>query len=171
MNDGGGDRGRGGYWMFAAGLMLAFIMLVFLFTHVLEQRENPNRLAVLSAQTDELELLSNINGQYLAEGWINGKPVTFLLDTGATHIAVPAKLATAAGLVLQREETVSTAAGLATAWGTHIDSLRLGPFLFSDLRGVVIPNMNGNTILLGMNALKQLDIIQRDGKLILRADG
>ena len=34
----------------------------------------------------------NRQGHYLVNGAINGRPVTFLIDTGATYVAIPAEL-------------------------------------------------------------------------------
>ena len=38
-------------------------------------------------------LESNRQHHYVASGTINGRPVTFLLDTGATDVVIPAQLA------------------------------------------------------------------------------
>ena len=110
---------------------------------------------------------ANHLGQYLAEGRINGTAVTFLLDTGATTVAVPASIASLAGLNNEDQIVIETAAGKATAHNTRIRRLSLGPLLFSDLRAVVLPAESGDTVLLGMNALADLKITQEDGELVL----
>src|SRR5690606_41489315 len=65
-----------------------------------ESRYNPNRQPVSVVQGDHIEVLleGNVQGHFVADGRINGTPVTFLLDTGATDVAIPAELAEELGL-------------------------------------------------------------------------
>ena len=99
-------------------------------------------------------------------------PVNFLLDTGATQIAVPLAVAQSAGLTEGDIQLVQTAGGTTRVRDTLVDSIAIGPLRFSKLRGVIVPAMEGEEVLLGMNVLRQLDIRQHDGLLILRpSDG
>ena len=159
-----------GWGMFAAGWALALLVLTLIFNGFLRDRHNPNRLSVLENQTGALSLRANRNGQYFAEGRINGAEVIFLLDTGATTVAVPSRVAARAGLQEGAPIRIETAAGATTAQKTHIRRLELGGFIFSDLRAVVIP-AEDETVLLGMNALGELEITQQDGKLVLQKPG
>ena len=157
----------GGWMMMAGGWMLAMLAATMFFNGILADRQNPNRLASLDDQQGDLILEANHYGQYLAEGRINGSEVTFLLDTGATVVAVPRDIAALAGLSEGAEVSVATAAGTAAARRTRIRRLSLGPFVFKDLRAVVIPSDPGAPVLLGMNALRSLTIAQQDSWLIL----
>ncbi|MGI9297452.1 MAG: retropepsin-like aspartic protease family protein [Gammaproteobacteria bacterium] len=157
-------------WMFATGWALLLLILTLVFNGFLRDRQNPNRLSVLQNQSGGLELRANPNGQYFAEGRINGAAVVFLLDTGATTVAVPPHIASRAGLREGAPVPIETAAGKTTARRTHIRRLELGNFIFSDLRAVIIPSED-NTVLLGMNALSELEITQQDGKLFLQKPG
>lgn len=160
-----------GGWMMALGWALAMLLLTLIFNGLLEDRQNPNRLSVLQNQTGgRLSLRANHNGQYFAEGRMNGVPVKFLLDTGATTVAVSPKVAERAGLRLGASVAVQTAAGTAAAHATRIRRLELGHLLFTDLAAVVIPD-GSDVVLLGMNALGELDMTQEDGKLILQKPG
>ncbi|MGU9952183.1 MAG: retropepsin-like aspartic protease family protein [Gammaproteobacteria bacterium WSBS_2016_MAG_OTU1] len=158
---------RGGWGMIAFGWLMAVIVVSVLFNGVLQNRNNPNRLSSLQEQSGALVLQANHLGQYLAEGRINGTAVTFLLDTGATTVAVPASIASLAGLNNEDQIVIETAAGKAVANNTRIRRLSLGPLLFSDLRAIVLPAESGDTVLLGMNALADLKITQEDGELVL----
>ncbi|MCA1791630.1 MAG: DnaJ domain-containing protein, partial [Thioalkalivibrio sp.] len=72
----------------------AFALMWWLFDDYLDRREFPNRdLVVEQGAANELVLRRNHVGHYLAPGTINGQPVVFLLDTGATQVSVPAHLA------------------------------------------------------------------------------
>lgn len=159
---------RGGWLMMAVGWGLALLMAVVFFSGVLQGRENPNRLSVVAGMTEELILEKNSRGHYLVEGTMNGAVVTFLVDTGATRIAMSEETAARAGLVREGRVVVQTAAGAAAAWGTTIDELQVGFLVFGDLRGVIVEDYGDDTVLLGMNALGRLDIRQNGGRLVLR---
>jgi aspartyl protease family protein len=60
-----------------------------------EDRLNPNRqpLSLVQGEQIEVQLTGNAQGHFVASGRINGESVTFLLDTGATDVAIPAELA------------------------------------------------------------------------------
>jgi len=150
--------------------LLTLALLAFWFDGLMAERYNPNRhIAVQAATADEeLILQRNRQGHYVAPGTINGHAVTFLLDTGATLVAVPAELGDALGLEPGAYRQLRTANGLAGVRATRIARLGLGPFVFHDLRGDLNPGMRGDEILLGMNALKHLEFTQRGDQLILR---
>lgn len=135
-----------------------------------ERRRNPNQapISMQSGQTVEVRLERNRQGHYLANGQINGQSVTFLLDTGATFVAVPASLAERLRLQRGRPIMVNTANGLTESWSTRIDTLQLGDIRLHDVSAGIVPGIMGEDVLLGMSALKQLDFTQRGGELILR---
>lgn len=149
-----------------AGLSLAAMW----FSGVEERRINPNQQpqSMDTGSGVEVRLQSNAQGHYLAVGQINGRDVTFLLDTGATFVAIPANVAERLDLPRGRRITVSTANGMANSFTTRIDSLQLGAIGLENVNAGIVPGMGGNEILLGMSALRQLDFSQRGGELILR---
>lgn len=147
-------------WVLALGLLTWFFQQKF--TH----DNNPNQaIRQLDAQTIVLE--QNNRGHYLASGQINGLDVVLLLDTGATQVAVPQALAAKLQLKQGRELSLSTAAGTVTGHATRIKTLSLGPFTLYDLNAVIMPS-DSTEILLGMNALRQFELIQRNGQLTIR---
>lgn len=135
-----------------------------------EARRHPNRSpeSVHGSDYVEVRLASSRQGHYLADGQINGEPVTFLLDTGATQVAVPTELARRLGLPAGAPIIISTANGRATAHRTRLASVRLGDIVLHDVEALIAPGMGGEDVLLGMSALKQLEFTQRDGTLVLR---
>ncbi|GAA3546703.1 retropepsin-like aspartic protease [Zobellella aerophila] len=151
-------------WLLVWGLGLA--LLTWYFQQKLEQEYNPNRqVQLVDAQTIVLE--QNRQGHYLASGAINGEPVVFLLDTGATQVAIPQAVAARLGLVVGQPLRLSTAAGSVTGYRTRVKTLSLGPFTLYDLHAVIMPGDN-DEILLGMNALRQFELIQRGEQMTLR---
>lgn len=63
---------------------------------------------------------------------------------------------------------ISTANGRATGHRTRLDSLRLGDIELRDVAALIAPGMDGDEVLLGMSALKQLEFSQKGGTLVLR---
>ncbi len=155
-------------------LVLAWGAALFLATRFFadweQSRFNPNREPVSVVQGDQIEvrLESNIQGHFVADGLINGEPVTFLLDTGATDVAIPAELAEELVLARGAPVRLQTANGQTTGYRTVLDSLALGDIVLQDVRALIAPGFVGEQVLLGMSALKQLEFTQRAGTLVLR---
>lgn len=153
------------------GWLVAFATVVYFFSHTLQRQVNPNTLQVLSQQAGGLELQQNRAGQYVAEGWINGETVTFLLDTGATMTAVPQDLAADLGLEQGAAVQLEGANGPFIGYWTHIDEMQLGNYLLDDVRAVLIPKparADNEVVLLGMRgALNHFDIVTRQGVMTL----
>jgi aspartyl protease family protein len=116
----------------------------------------------------EMVLQRARDGHYYADGEINGQRVKFLLDTGATQIALSAKLANSLGLSLGQAITMQTAAGPANGYPTRLARVRLGEIEMLDLGAVVAEGMSDDAVLLGMNFLKRLELVQRGDQLTLR---
>ncbi|MET0066799.1 MAG: retropepsin-like aspartic protease [Candidatus Thiodiazotropha sp.] len=164
------DTQQLGRWMVVVAWLLLLGLLTLLFSQWLEQRNNPNRDLQLSfdasgAQT--VVLKRNRAGHYLAPGRINGVDVTFLVDTGATFVALSSGLADRAGLKRGVRSQAQTASGVVTSWLTVIDDLQLGPLRMRDVRAAIIPEMPDRQVLLGMSFLKHLRLEQHQGELVI----
>ena len=94
-----------------------------------------------------MRLASSRQGHYLLNGQINGQGVTFLLDTGATQVAVPEALAARLALERGAPITLSTANGRATGWRTRLDQLQLGDIRLSGVAALIAPGMDGDEVL------------------------
>ncbi len=141
------------------------------FTKYLDRQNNPNQEIAIQYDVDkiaEVILQANRQGHYLANGNINGQAVTFLLDTGATHISIPEKIAKRLKLTKGFPMKVSTANGMITVYDTRLDSVGIGAITLHDIRANINPYMKSNEILLGMSFMKHLELIQRNGQLILK---
>ncbi|WP_342649849.1 TIGR02281 family clan AA aspartic protease [Pseudomonas sp. REB1044] len=155
-------------------MIVAWAAALFLATRFFGQWEdrqlNPNS-AVQSSHGEgfiEVSLLANGQGHFVADGAINGQGVHFMLDTGATDVAIPEALAR--DLALQRGAPVmlSTANGRTEGYRTRLNSLQLGDIHLREVRALVVPGLDGQTVLLGMSALNQLEFTQRGGTMLLR---
>lgn len=138
------------------------------FDAYLERAYAPNRTLAVQPGQRELVLQRNRAGHYVVPGTINGQPVSFLVDTRATQVSVPAHLAPVLGLVPGAPVQVMTANGPVTVRATRIDELAFGPFRLRGVAGHLNPGYRGDEILLGMSALRHLEFTQRGNTLILR---
>ncbi|MCF6226125.1 MAG: retroviral-like aspartic protease family protein [Xanthomonadales bacterium] len=108
-------------------------------------------------------------GHYRAEGEINGKAVEFLLDTGATAVAIPEKLAEQLGLEKGQQIQLQTANGIALGYMTRLDQVSLGSIRVNNVRAVISPGLGGDT-LLGMSFLRHLSWRHANNELILEVE-
>ena len=104
-------------------------------------------------------LSAGAGGHYLAEGQINGGAIRFLVDTGATAIAIPASDAERLRIDYRkgRRGTTQTAGGPATAYVVRLDSVRVGAIEVRNVDAIVIEH--GLTVaLLGNTFLSRMDM-------------
>ena len=152
-------------WIVVLGLLGVF------FSGWLEKLDNPNQQVRAELSADgvrEVVLRQNRAGHYVASGAINGQPVTFLLDTGATSVSVPASVAGPLGLKRGAPMRATTANGTITTYATRLDQVRLGNISLDNVRADINPHMLGNEVLLGMSFLRKLEFTQRDRELTIR---
>ncbi len=161
-----GRRIGQGMWIVFWCLLLA--ALVAWFSDVEEQRYYPNQQLNSQVTDHERQVLLSANrfGHYTLPGRINSRDVRFLIDTGATDVVIPGAQASALGLSAGRRSRVRTANGEIDVFRTRIDRLELGPIVLTNVPASVNPHMDGE-ILLGMSALKSLELNQRNQQLIL----
>lgn len=154
----------------AAAWIFGFLLLALVFAKILDQQNNPNQSISTLATGDfqEVVLIRNRNGHYVFDGEINRHKVTFLVDTGATTTAIPGDMQQALGLKAGPATSVSTANGLTTAYLTRLDQLAIGGIELFDVKASIIPGMEVNEVLLGMNVLKHFELVQTGKQLVIR---
>ncbi|MES3677759.1 TIGR02281 family clan AA aspartic protease [Halomonas elongata] len=158
---------------FGLGMMLLFWALLlglgtWWLQGMLERRENPNAHLVNVEAGETLTLERNASGHFVATGRINGEPVPFLLDTGATFVAVSGSLAERLDLERQGEAWFSTANGRARGHLTTLDTVSLGGLTAQEVRGSISNGLPGDKALLGMSYLGRFDIAISGDRLTLR---
>ncbi len=157
--------------MMIAAWVLVLGLLTLFFNGVLDDQYNPNRqldAVVTEGEPQEVVLVRNKFGHYVATGGINGEAVVFMLDTGATDVAVPLALANRLNLERGAEAVFNTANGKITAWRTRLERVTLGGIELTNVRGSILPSMEGDEVLLGMSFLKHLELVQRGNTLKIR---
>ncbi len=145
-------------------------ILTLFFNAYLERQNNPNTDPATSTAglVAEVVLRRNRLGHYVASGRINGREVTFLLDTGATDVAVSDELADTLGLRRGMRITSQTANGVVSAWQTQLSEVSLGNIRLRNVRASILPGLQGDEVLLGMSFLQQVEMVQRGKHLLLR---
>ena len=165
--------------MMVAGWLLLGSLVWWFFDGQVERRDNPNaELAQVAGPRTEVILKRGRDGHYRAPGRIDGHPVEFLVDTGATMVALPESLARSIGLRPGRAFTARTANGTTVAHATRLQQVTLGGLEVRDVAGAILSGAPANEladeqVLLGMSFLSHFEISIRDGEMRLhgRAPG
>ena len=163
---------RIGVGMTLAAWALFLLLLTWFASGYLERLNNPNVQVVSRVDpggSPEVLLQQNRAGHYVATGAINDAPVVFLVDTGATDVAVSQNVAERIGLEKGFRVTVNTANGIAHGWNTILDKVTLGNIEMTAVPATIMPGL-GQEALLGMSFLKRLTLIQRGEELLIRQE-
>ncbi len=112
-----------------------------------------------------MEIPRHSNGHYHITGAINGFPVTYLIDTGASLTSLSAQTAKQAGIRDCKPTTFRTAGGTTPGCVALVPELTIGTFQLHNVAVAVLPNMEVD--LLGMNILSHFEMKQIDGVMRL----
>jgi len=110
------------------------------------------------------------NGMYTTPGSVNGYSVDFLVDTGASAIALNAATATRLDLdyLKGKKVGVKTASGVEVAYHVMLDEVQVGDIKLYNIRAMVLDGEQPERALLGMTFLNQLDIERKDERMDLK---
>ncbi len=120
-----------------------------------------NRKTVVTLWADK-------RGHFETPGTINGQLVNFLVDTGATSVAINEVVANKLGIDFRYSGNpimVSTASGMVTAHRVKLDSVKIGEIEMKNVDGTVLEGGFPTEVLLGMSFLSKVDI-ERKGNFI-----
>jgi aspartyl protease family protein len=119
--------------------------------------------ANLGDGSGRVSLTADARGHFVTTGQVNGTSLSFMVDTGATSIAIGASDARRIGLDTSRGEqgTVSTANGRTTVTRLKLDTVRVGDITLYNVDAVVMGH-DMQPALLGMSFLNRMEM-QRDG--------
>ena len=108
-----------------------------------------------------VSIFRNEHGMFTTVGSINGFPVNFLVDTGASSVAMNRKQADRLGIDYRLYGTpigVSTASGFERGWRIRLDRVQVGDVELRNVVGTVIDAHSSPGVLLGMSFLGRLEM-------------
>ncbi|KAB2937604.1 MAG: TIGR02281 family clan AA aspartic protease [Rhodocyclaceae bacterium] len=111
-----------------------------------------------------INLTADARGHFITTGTVNGATIRFMVDTGATSVALGASDARRAniGLANARPILVQTANGVVQAWVVTLNSVRVGDVILNEVEGTVHQH-DMPVALLGMSFLNRMEM-KRDGQ-------
>ena len=116
------------------------------------------------------QIMANNRGMFLTYGSINGQTVKFLVDTGATSVAMSSVEAKRLGIAYRlygELSRVNTASGVAKAWAVKLKSVKVGKIKQKNVRAMVIDGSHPTEVLLGMSFMDRLKVNKEGNKLVL----
>jgi aspartyl protease family protein len=111
-------------------------------------------------------LAAGPSGHFVADGTINGVALRFMVDTGATYIALPGPQADALGIDYRKGSrgVTQTANGPVAAFRVRFDTVKVGGIEINGVDGIVIEK-GLPVALLGMSFLNRVDM-RREGDVM-----
>ena len=157
---------RGAFWIVLFWLALGFALYAG-FSHF-EQARQAKR-APFTTGSGELVIPRPPDGHFRLPGTVNGHPVEFLVDTGASLVTVSARFAQQAGLSGGRSVTFHTANGPMPGRVLEDVAVSADPFAVGGVRvGVGLDTGQASTALLGQSFLSKFNIELNARQMVLR---
>ena len=122
------------------------------------------------AETVKEQVIGNDRGMFLTHGSINGHSVKYLVDTGATTIAMSSIEAKRLGILFRvdgKETRANTASGIVKAWALKLKSVTVGKIKQKNIKAMVIEGSHPTEVLLGMSFMERLKVKKEGNKLTL----
>ena len=104
----------------------------------------------------------------MTDGQINGGPVRFLVDTGATAVSLSSADAARLGIDYKkgRPGLMGTANGAAVAYRVKLDTVRVGDIVVNNVDAAVLEGNEMPFVLLGMTFLNRMEM-KREGQTMV----
>ncbi len=122
-------------------------------------------------ELSEVRLQSSAGGHYVTPGRINNRPVTMMVDTGATAVSMSSVDAKAIGVDYLEGDLVrmNTANGSTIGYMVMLKSVSVGTVTVSNVQAVINEGEYPKTILLGNSYLSKVDLSLQQGVLVLKS--
>lgn len=131
-----------------------------------------NTAGVAAPQKQTLSIARSNGGHYWAEGAINGRAQQFLVDTGATSVALNENHARRLGIDYRTRGQpiqVNTASGTAKGWRVTLDKVSVGSLQVLGVEAVVLEGASPSEALLGMSFLNRVGWRVENNLLVLES--
>ncbi len=115
-----------------------------------------------------VRLVPDARGHYWTQGSVNGASLRFMIDTGATYVAISSEEAKRAGIDYRRGQQIvmNTANGRSAAWLVTLDRISIGGIVMHGVQAS-IHEQGLPVALLGMSFMNRLDMRREAGDLVL----
>ena len=115
-------------------------------------------------------MIRSKHGMYSVSGFVNRQPIDFLVDTGATWIALNENHAYKLGInfrYIGKPGWVSTASGKAKVYKIKLDNVRIGGIVLTNVDAAVLEGNSPEVALLGMSFLNRVSMKHEGNLLVL----
>ena len=125
------------------------------------------RLGRSAPAAESATITADLQGHFSGEGQVNGRPLRFVVDTGATLVSIPAAEARRVGVQYTSGQKVlmRTANGTATGYLVKLDTVTVGGVTLHGVDAVVMEGVGLSFSLLGMSFLNRMDM-RREGNIM-----
>ncbi len=108
-------------------------------------------------------------GSYRAKGKVNGKDVTFVVDTGANKVILNKVLARALEIEPGNKEVIiATTSKIETGYEVTLDNVSVGGIELQNILTIITKHTSPPEPLLGMSFLQHVDISQENEQMTLK---
>lgn len=115
-------------------------------------------------------LYPETNGHYFVDGLVNGAPVRFMVDTGATIIGINSIMANRIGIDYRKQGHpgfVNTAGGTVPTYYVKLNSVTVGDITMYNVDASIVEGSSPREALLGMSFLGNLNMKRDSEKMEL----
>ena len=125
------------------------------------------RMVTSDTVVESTVITADVKGHFFADGQVNGRPVRFVVDTGATLISLPASEARRLSIDYQKGQKalMRTANGNTSGYLVKLDTVRVGSVTVYGVDAVVIEGNGLASTLLGMSFLNRMNM-KREGDIM-----
>jgi aspartyl protease family protein len=126
--------------------------------------------AAAAAGGTSVKLNADGRGHFVTVGQINGRTVTFLVDTGASFVSLGSGEAKRLGIdyLAGERAVVATANGVVRSYKVKLDEVRLGNVTLNNVDGMVHADDSLPVVLLGMSFLNRMDMTRDGEQMVLK---
>ncbi len=121
-----------------------------------------------TSSSQSATLTADPRGHFVVDGQVNGGTVRFLVDTGATMIALSSVDANRLGIDYRKGQPalMGTANGAAVSYRVKLDTVRVGDIIVNNVDAAVLEGNQMPFALLGMSFLNRMEM-KREGQTMV----
>lgn len=131
-----------------------------------EAVQSPYQAAEARCNAQECQLPRSPDGHFYIAGTVNGFPVVWMVDTGASHSAIPMNVARNAGIRVGVAVQMETAGGRAQGALSYGNVIGIGAMRIDGVQVSMSPKLG--VALLGASALQRMYVSQSGDVLVIR---